>query len=269
MMEWSDYLQIAIKAAKEAGEFIFERYHSLEEIGFTRKSLFDYVTEIDAESEQLIIKTLREAFPSHRILSEETLKESSSKDEYLWIIDPLDGTTNFIHKYPVFAISIALQYKDEIITGVVYDPLRDELFTAEKGKGAFLNSQRIFVSRRNSIEDAIITTGFPFRAKERIDDYLRTFKALFLKCSDLRRAGSAALDLAYTAAGRCEAFFEMGLSAWDVAAGSLLVTEAGGVVTDFNAGKDYINSGNILASANPYLQDIILEDIKSFLIEEK
>ncbi|NOY65057.1 MAG: inositol monophosphatase [Nitrospirae bacterium] len=260
-MERSDYLQIAIKAAKEAGEFIVERYNSLDEIGFTRKALFDYVTEIDAASEQLIIKTLRNTFPSHRILSEETLKESSSEDEYLWIIDPLDGTTNFIHKYPVFAISIALQYKDEIITGVVYDPLRDELFTAEKGRGAFLNDQRIFVSKRNSIEDAIITTGFPFRAKDRIDDYLEVFKSLFLRCSDLRRAGSAALDLAYTASGRCEGFFELGLSAWDVAAGSLLVKEAGGIVSDFKGGSEYLSTGNIVAST-PAIHGIIVDEVQ-------
>ncbi len=261
MMEWSDYLQIAIKAAKQAGEFIVERYNSLDEIGFTRKALFDYVTEIDAESEQLIIKTLRDAFPSHRILSEETLKESSSNDEYLWIIDPLDGTTNFIHKYPVFAISIALQYKDDIIIGAVYDPLRDELFTAEKGRGAFLNGQRIFVSRRNSIEDAIITTGFPFRAKDRINDYLEVFKSLFLRCSDLRRAGSAALDLAYTASGRCEGFFELGLSAWDVAAGSLLVEEAGGMVSDFKGGGEYLSTGDIVA-ATPAIHGIIVDEVQ-------
>jgi|Deesub1362A_J573_1020465.scaffolds.fasta_scaffold14541_1 myo-inositol-1(or 4)-monophosphatase len=257
----SPYLRIAIEAARKAGEFVVEKFNSLQEITFVRKDVFDYVTEIDAESEQLIIKTLRDAFPSHRILSEETLKESSCKDEYLWIIDPLDGTTNFIHKYPVFAISIALHYKNEIITGIVYDPLRDELFTAEKGRGAFLNGQRIFVSKRNSIEDAIITTGFPFRAKDRIDDYLQVFKSLFLRCSDLRRAGSAALDLAYTASGRCEGFFELGLSAWDVAAGSLLVEEAGGVVSDFKGGGEYLSTGDIVA-ATPVIHKIIRDEVQ-------
>ncbi len=263
-MECSEYLKTAIEAARQAGIFIVERYNSLEEICFTRKAIFDYVTEVDSASEALIIKTVRDTFPTHRILSEESIKEPSGESDYLWIIDPLDGTTNFIHRYPVFAISVGLQHKGDMVVAVVYDPLRDEIFTAEKGRGSYLNGRRITVSRRDRIEDSIITTGFPFRAKERVDDYLMAFRTLFLKCSDLRRAGSAALDLAYTAAGRCEGFFELGLGAWDVAAGSLLVREAGGIVTDFNGGSGYIESGNIVA-ANPHLHGIILEDVKRFL----
>ncbi len=263
-MECSEYLKTAIEAARQAGMFIAERYNSLEEIGFTRKAIFDYVTEVDSASEDLIIKIIRDTFPTHRILSEESIKEPSEESDYLWIIDPLDGTTNFIHRYPVFAISVGLQHEGDMVVAVVYDPLRDEIFTAEKGRGSYLNGRRITVSRRDRIEDSIITTGFPFRAKERVDDYLMAFRTLFLKCSDLRRAGSAALYLAYTAAGRCEGFFELGLGAWDVAAGSLIVREAGGIVTDFNGGSGYIESGNIVA-ANPHLHGIILEDVKRFL----
>ena len=192
-------------------------------------------------------------------MAEESLKECG-KETYRWIIDPLDGTTNYIHGYPVFSISIALEYDGEIIVGIIFDPLRNELFWTEKGSGAYLNCLPIETSQVN-ISESLITTGFPFRSKEMIDRYLQLFKNIFLKVSDLRRAGSAALDLAYLACGRCDGFFELGLSPWDIAAGSLLIKEAGGIVTDFGGGNDYIWTGNIVAG-NPAVQKEMLEEVK-------
>jgi myo-inositol-1(or 4)-monophosphatase len=181
-------------------------------------------------------------------------------ETYRWIIDPLDGTTNYIHGYPVFSISIALEYKEEIIVGVILDPLRNELFWTEKGTGAYLNCLPIEVSKMN-VGESLVATGFPFRSKEMVDTYLKLFKNIFLKVSDLRRAGSAALDLAYVACGRCDGFFELGLSPWDVAAGSLLMKEAGGIVTDLGGGNDYIWTGNIVAG-NPLVHREILTEVK-------
>src|SRR4030065_571067 len=172
--------------------------------------------------------------------------KEGGKGTYRWIIDPLDGTTNYIHGYPVFSISIALEYAGEIIIGVTLDPLRNELFWTEKGSGAYLNCLPMEVSKVN-IGESLVTTGFPFRNKEMIDTYLKLFKNIFLKVSDLRRAGSAALDLAYLACGRCDGFFELGLSPWDIAAGSLLIREAGGVITDFGGGHDHLLTGNVVA----------------------
>ncbi len=182
-------------------------------------------------------------------------------DGYRWIIDPLDGTTNFIHRYPVFSVSIALEYKREIILGVIYEPLKSDLFAAQKGRGAFLNGDIIRVSHVTTLRDSLITTGFPFRRKEFIDSYLVLFRNIFLRVSDLRRAGSAALDLAYLACGRCEGFFEIGLSPWDIAAGELLIKEAGGIVTDFGGGRDYLSTGNIVAGG-PGIHGELLEEIK-------
>ncbi len=255
-----DFLDTAIKAARQGAEVLLENLGSITSDEVRRKQTSDFVTRVDTESEEVIIETIKESFPDHTFLSEESLKDTI-QEGYRWIIDPLDGTTNYIHGYPMFSISIALEYRGEIVVGVVLDPLRDELFTAMKGKGAFLNGEQIRVSDIASPETALLTTGFPFRAKEMIDEYLKLFRNLFLKSSDLRRAGSAALDLAYLACGRCDGFFELGLSPWDIAAGSLLIEEAGGVVTDFGGGRQYLQTGNIVA-ATPMLHPLILEEIK-------
>jgi myo-inositol-1(or 4)-monophosphatase len=256
----SKYLKVAIRAAKLAGKFVLDNLGKIskEDIGLKKTS--DFVTFVDKESEKLIINTIKEDFPEHSFLAEESVKEIEF-DKYCWIIDPLDGTTNYIHQFPVFSISIALEYKKEIILGVVNDPLKKEVFTAIKGKGAFLNKQPIQVSSVKSFKDSLITTGFPFRSKKFIDTYLRLFKNIFNKASDLRRAGSAALDLAYVACGRCEGFFEIGLSPWDIAAGEILIKEAGGDITDFGGGDRFLITGNVVAGTPPVHKEL-LEEIK-------
>ncbi len=253
------FLEIAVKAVKLAGQIVVEHLGKISQKDIDIKQASDFVTVVDRESEKIIINTIRESFPDHLFLAEESLKECG-KGTYRWIIDPLDGTTNYIHGYPVFSISIALEYDGEIIIGIIFDPLRNELFWTEKGSGAYLNCLPIETSQVN-ISESLITTGFPFRNKEIIDRYLQLFKNIFLKVSDLRRAGSAALDLAYLACGRCDGFFELGLSPWDIAAGSLLIKEAGGIVTDFGRGNDYIWTGNIVAG-NPKVHQEILEEVK-------
>ncbi|HKN18877.1 MAG TPA: inositol monophosphatase family protein [Dissulfurispiraceae bacterium] len=256
----SEFLNVAIAAAQRASDIIIRYFGSLSKEEITLKQASDYVTHVDKESEQAIIATVREKFPDHCFLAEESLRDQES-DMYRWIIDPLDGTTNYIHGYPIFAISIALEYRKEIITGVVLDPLRNELFTAEKGSGAYLNDLPIRISSTRDAESSLVATGFPFKRKEIIDEYLALFKSVLLRVSDLRRAGAAALDLASVASGRCEAFFEIGLSPWDIAAGSLLVREAGGIITDFRGGNDYLKTGNVVAG-NYLLHGVVLEEVQ-------
>lgn len=256
----NEFLNTAVKAARLAGNIILDNIGKISKEDVGLKQASDFVTRVDRDSETTIINTIKKRFPDHFILAEESIKETET-DTFRWIIDPLDGTTNYIHGYPVFSVSIALQYRKEIILGVIFDPLKNELFSAEKGKEAFLNGHPINVSAVSTLQSSLITTGFPFRKKEFIDDYLKLFKNIFNKASDLRRAGSAALDLAYVACGRCEAFFEIGLSPWDVAAGSIIIKEAGGIVTDFGGGKDYLLTGNIVAG-NPAVHEKILREVK-------
>jgi myo-inositol-1(or 4)-monophosphatase len=257
----SELLDTAVRGAELAGRLIIENLGRLtgEDIGSKQAS--DFVTRVDTDSERLIIKTIKERFPDHHILSEESLKDAGT-GWYRWIIDPLDGTTNYIHQYPMFSVSIALQHEGKVVLGVVYDPLREELFTALKGHGAFLNEGPIRTSSGISPEAALITTGFPFREKEKLDVYLRAFRRIFLMVSGIRRAGSAALDLAHLAAGRCDGFFELGLKPWDIAAGSLLIGEAGGIVTDFGGGPDYLLTGNVVAGG-PGMHGEILREVKA------
>jgi myo-inositol-1(or 4)-monophosphatase len=258
--ERSDFLAVAIEAARLAGRIILDNLGRISRKDIDIKQTSDFVTRADKESEAAIIKTIKKNFPDHHFLAEESVKENAT-DGYRWIIDPLDGTTNFIHHYPVFSVSIALQYEGEIILGVIYEPLKNDLFTAQKGRGAFLNGDVSRVSQTTTLKDSLITTGFPFRRKEFINSYLSLFRNIFLRVSDLRRAGSAALDLAYLACGRCEGFFEIGLSQWDMAAGDLLIREAGGMVTDFGGGRDYLSTGNIVAGV-PGIHRELLEEIK-------
>jgi len=254
------FLKTAITATRLAGDIIIKNLGHLSAGDVQTKQAFDFVTKVDRWSESVIMQTISDKFPHHRFLTEESLKQKET-DDYRWIIDPLDGTTNYIHGYPVFSVSIALEYKREIIMGIVFDPFKDELFHALKDKGTFLNNKSIHVSDVDSLSNSLVATGFPFRRKEMIGPYLKAFKGIFSLVSDIRRAGSAAIDLAYIASGRVEGFFELNLSPWDIAAGSLLITEAGGVITDFGGGGEFLSTGNIVAG-NSVIQPMILKMIK-------
>lgn len=256
----SEFLITALEAAQRAGKVIIQNLGTLTEEDVDYKEASDYVTRVDRESERIIIDTIHEVFPDHRFLAEESLHDTGTGG-YLWIIDPLDGTTNFIHGYPQFSVSIALQFDKEIIMGVIFDPLRNESFATDQGNGAFLNEKPVNVSR-GSLQRSLITTGFPFRKKNVIDLYLKLFRNIFDRVSDIRRAGSAALDLAHLASGRCDGFFEIGLSPWDIAAGSLLIQEAGGVVTDFGGGGDFLATGNIVAGS-PAVHGELLKEVRN------
>ncbi len=241
-------LTIAVKAARRAGHIISRASLDLSQLTVSTKQQSDYVTEVDKAAEAAILEVIREAYPSHAILAEESGSLGPQSD-YLWIIDPLDGTTNFIHGLPQYAISIGLAHKGVLTQAVVYDTNRNELFTATKGGGAFLNEKRLRVSKRARLAEALIGTGFPYRSFKHIDAYLAIFRELTQKTSGLRRPGAASLDLAYVAAGRLDGFWEFGLSPWDMAAGALLITEAGGLVGDLTGEADYMSGGNIVAGS--------------------
>jgi myo-inositol-1(or 4)-monophosphatase len=243
-------LNTAVKAARRAAAIINRASFDIDRIKVTEKQHNDFVTEVDQAAEQAIIEVLKTAYPDHAILAEESGASANLQDqEFVWIIDPLDGTTNFIHGFPQYCVSIALQHRGQITQGVVYDPTRNELFTATKGAGAYLNEKRIRVAKRDKMADALIGTGFPFRTAEGIDNYLRMFRVMTEKCAGLRRPGAAALDLAYVAAGRLDGFFEKGLKPWDIAAGALMITEAGGIVGDFTGESDYLYKGDAIAAS--------------------
>jgi myo-inositol-1(or 4)-monophosphatase len=244
-------LNVAIKAARAAGAIINRAALDVESVRVAQKQVNDFVTEVDQAAERMIIETLLGAYPGHGILGEESGKEFGAKDsDYVWIIDPLDGTTNFIHGFPVYCVSIALAVKGKIEHAVVYDPTRNDLFTATRGRGAFLNERRIRVSKRAQLKDCLISTGFPFRPGDNFRAYMRMFAEITQRTAGVRRPGAAALDLAYVAAGFTDGFFETGLSIWDVAAGSLLVTEAGGLVGNFTGEADFLEQAECLAG-NP------------------
>ena len=252
-------LTIAIRAARIAGDLIQRSAENVDRLSINKKSKNDFVTEVDLIAEQEIIKIILNAYPEHSILAEESGEHKGN--DYIWIIDPLDGTTNFLHGYPQYAVSIALKRKGRIEVGVIYDPLRDELFTAEKGGGAMLNNRRIRVSKQTNINEALLGTGFPFKYPEHFDSYLQMFKTLMGNTAGIRRAGSAALDLAYLSTGRFDGFWEIGLKPWDMAAGILLVQEAGGVITDFSFENDYLKSGNLIAG-NPKMHQAMYAAIE-------
>ncbi|HRP23576.1 MAG TPA: inositol monophosphatase family protein [Thauera sp.] len=241
-------LNIAVKAARRAATVINRASTQLDLLTVQSKSPNDFVTEVDRAAEQAIIDVLRDAFPGHGILAEES-GESGPDSEFNWIIDPLDGTTNFIHGFPQYAVSIAQTKNGVLEHAVVYDPNTNELFTASRGSGAFLNDRRIRVSRRTRLNEALIGTGFPFRKFDQIDAYLAMFKELTQKTAGIRRPGAAALDLAYVAAGRLDGFWEMGLSPWDMAAGVLLIQEAGGLVSDLSGEGNFLTTGNVVAGS--------------------
>ena len=241
-------LNVAVKAARTAGSIINRAALDIESVRISQKKANDFVTEVDHAAERIIIDTLLSAYPGHGIWAEESGREMGAKDsDYVWIIDPLDGTTNFIHGLPVYCVSIALAVRGKVEQAVVYDPTRNDLFTATKGRGAYLNERRIRVSKRNQLKESLISTGFPFRPGDDFNRYLAMMGEVMQRTAGLRRPGAAALDLAYVAAGYTEGFFETGLQPWDVAAGSLLVSEAGGLVGNFTGESDFLEQHECLA----------------------
>lgn len=258
-------VNIAVRAARSAGNIIVRSLDRLDTLAVHSKDRNDFVTEVDRQAEQEIIAILRKAYPNHGILAEESGVHDG--DEFQWIIDPLDGTTNFLHGFPQFSVSIALRQRGRLEQAVVYDPLSHELYTATRGAGALLNDRRIRVSTRRNLDGALLGTGFPYRETQHLDAYLGMFRALLPKTAGIRRAGSAALDLAYVAAGRLDGFWEIGLSEWDMAAGVLLIQEAGGLCGDLLAGHDFLQSGNIVAG-NPKVFAEILKTIRPFVTPE-
>jgi myo-inositol-1(or 4)-monophosphatase len=255
----------AVKAARRAGSIITRASQDIGALKVRSKTYNDFVTEVDHAAERTIIETLQDAYPDHGFIGEESGNDRVDA-ENVWIIDPLDGTTNFLHGFPQYSISIALMQQGHLTQAVVYDPNRNDLFTATRGRGAFLNDKRIRVSNRPKLQDSIIGTGFPFRDFAHLDTYLAMFKDMVKKTSGLRRPGSAALDLAYVAAGWYDGFWEIGLSKWDIAAGALLVQEAGGIVGDFEGNGTWIDTGNIVAG-NPKIFAQILQTLTPHLTD--
>ena len=255
-------LNIAVKAARRAGSIIARASDNLDILTVRHKSLNDLVSEVDKAAEEAIIDTLRTAYPDHAFLGEES--GASGESDHVWIIDPLDGTTNFLHGFPVYCVSIAMTLKGVLTHGVVYDPVRNDLFTASRGSGAFLNDRRLRVSKREKLIDTLIGTGFPFRFQEHTDAYVAMMKDFMHKTAGIRRPGAAALDLANVAAGRLDGFWEIGLSPWDMAAGALMIQEAGGLVGDLQGNDGYLQKGMIVA-ANPKVFPQMLQVIGSHL----
>ena len=239
-------LNIAIRAARRAGDLMLRQLNKLESLQIAEKGRNDFVTRVDQLAEEAIIEVIKDHYPDHSILAEES--GLSGEHAYQWIIDPLDGTTNYLHGFPVFSVSIAVAHEDELQHGVVYDPLRQEIFSASRGQGAQLDGRKVRVSKQVGLRHALIATGFPYRVDEKqVDIYLGMLRAVMLETAGVRRPGSAALDLCYVAAGRVDGFWEMGLRKWDVAAGALIIREAGGRISDFHGADAYLESGNVVA----------------------
>lgn len=253
---------IAVRAARQAGSLLLRYFDHVDSLKVTQKSRNDFVSEVDKAAEEAIISVIRQSYPDHAILAEETGKHEGN--DFQWVIDPLDGTTNYLHGFPQFSVSIALKHRGILESAVVYDPLTNELFTADKGNGAYLNERRIRISSQKTLTGALIGTGIPFRDQRFVDNYLGMMKDMIKDTAGIRRPGSAALDFAYLAAGRTDGFWELGLSQWDFAAGALLVKEAGGSVTDLSGGERYLETGNVVA-ANVTLHQEMLKLIKPHL----
>lgn len=248
-------LHIAVRAARAAARVIMRAYERRDTLTIASKQPNDFVTEVDHAAEAAIIQEIRGKFPSHAILAEESGQHQG--DAFEWIIDPLDGTTNYLHGFPQFAISIGLRHRGQMQQAVVYDPLREELFTASRGQGALLNDRRLRVSTRRDLRGALLGTGVPFRDHSQLELFLDSLRVLVPETAGVRRPGSAALDFAYVAAGRLDGFWEFGLSPWDFAAGVLLVLEAGGTVTDIGGGDRFFETGNVLAGSLRVHQDML------------
>ena len=255
-------LSIAKEAANAAAKILKENFGKITSKHVRVKSKNDFITYVDETSENKIIDIIHNRYPDHEIFAEETGTRKKGND-YRWIIDPLDGTKNYINGVPVFSVSIALIYKEKLILGVVYDPIHDEMFHAEHNKGAFLNNQPIRVNSVKNLENCLLGTGFPFKYKKHLPSYMRCFEELFLNCSGIRRMGSAAIDLSYVAAGRFEGFWELGLSPWDIAAGAIIINEAGGYISDFWNQDEYLYN-SFVAASNGFIHDQLLSIIQKF-----
>ena len=275
-------LTIAVRAARKAGNVIAKHYETPDSVETSQKGSNDFVTNVDKAAEAIIIETIRKSYPQHTIITEESGEHEGTDQDVQWVIDPLDGTTNFVKRLPHFSVSIAVRIKGRTEVAVVYDPMRNELFTATRGQGAQLNGYRLRGSTARDLDGTILATGFPFKAKQYATTYINIVGKLFTECADFRRTGSAALDLAYVAtgrvdgyfelslkpwdfaAGRVDGFFEIGLRPWDFAAGELLVREAGGIVSDFTGGHNYMLTGNIVAG-NPRVVKAMLANMRDEL----
>lgn len=259
----AEFERVAVEAARAAGEILRRRFEESERPPVENKGVHDFVTAVDREAEACVLMHLRRHFPDHAVMAEEGSPQAARAD-YRWVVDPLDGTTNFIHRVPVFAVSIGLEDREGLLVGVVHDPIRNETFHAHRGGGAHLNGKPIRCSTPAGSHQALVATGFPFRELKRLDAYLRLFEA-FVRCTaGIRRAGSAAIDLAYTACGRYDGFWELGLSRWDIAAGVLLVQEAGGRVSDIVGGQRHLDSGDIVAAGADFHAVMLKESVAVF-----
>lgn len=263
------FLNIATQAARAAGNFILSQQENISQLNVEHKGKNDYVSEVDKHAENIIIETIKKYYPDHQILAEESglVHNNNETSEVRWIIDPLDGTTNFLHQFPQFCVSIAVEVKGRLEHAAIFDPSRDEMFTASRGEGAKVNDFRIRVSPQKTLDNALLATGFPYHDFSYVDAYLESFKAFMTSTAGIRRPGSAALDLAYVACGRVDGFWEMNLKPWDIAAGALIVSEAGGLSTDFKGGEDFLKSGNIIA-ANPKIYKEMAQTIGKTIPKE-
>ncbi len=253
-------LNIAIRAARAAGDLIVREMDRVSDISVDIKGKNDFVTEVDTQAEFTIINTIKNSYPDHAFLCEES--GASGDSDFQWIIDPLDGTTNFLHGFPHFAVSIALQHKGRLDQAVIYDPLKQELFTASKGKGAQLNNKKIRVSGHKTLDGALLGTGFPFGDTQKIDEFINSFRSFYPKIAGIRRAGAASLDLAYVASGRLDGFWEFGLKPWDIAAGTLIVQEAGGLISDMRGDNKFLETGDVV-TGNPKIFKDILKHLRN------
>jgi myo-inositol-1(or 4)-monophosphatase len=247
-------LNTAVKAARKGGDTALRQFRRVHQLKVRSKARNDFVTQVDIAAEEAIIETISERYPDHAFLAEESGQRGDG--EYVWVIDPLDGTTNYIHGFPVFAVSIALRIKGRIEVGAIYDPNRQEIFTAMRGQGAQVDGHRIRVASRRDLEGTLIGTGFPYRSHEFMQPYLGMLESVLRETAGVRRPGAAALDLAYVAAGRLDGFWEFGLREWDIAAGSLLIREAGGLISELYGDGDYLQSGNVVAGS-PKVHDAL------------
>ena len=257
-------LETAVRAAKKAGLILNKSFRRQSDFTIDLKGIGDYVTNLDREAENIIIQEIKKDFPDHSICAEESGLSREASESVIWYIDPLDGTANYVHGIPVFAVSIAARVNGRLETGIIYDPFHDELFTAERGKGAYLNGRKISVNHSVGLSEAMLATGFPWRSKEWITPYFKCLDSVLRNCSGIRRLGAAAMDLAYTACGRVDGFWEILLKPWDIAAGALIVQEAGGMVSDFHNGNDFLKTGNIIAApakVHPALFNLVSEHL--------
>ncbi len=251
-------VNIAVSAARSAGKVILRAQDQMDKLQVIEKGRNDYASQVDKAAEEIIIETIKKSYPNHAILAEESgLTPGNGSSDVTWIIDPLDGTTNFLHGFPQFCISIGVKQGDKIYHGVVYDPIRDELFSASRGEGARMNGQRLRVSNAEKLDKSLLGTGFPYRDFSYLDDYLTFLKAIIPHCAGIRRAGAAALDLAYVAAGRLDGFWEFGLKPWDIAAGALLIHEAGGYISTVQGDANILNGKSILAAPPKIYQELM------------